>query len=190
MLAIWSLVPLPFLNPSCTSGSSQFTYCWRLAWRILSITFHNVASHYFPPGAACSIRSWLLIHKSKLHVLPPCSFTLCNLTLNSLIAMMEASFKCYLNMFAASLQACLTFCDRMGCILAGSSVHGIFQARILEWVTVSSSRGSSQPRNQTHVSHMSYTGRWVLYHCHHLGSPEYNLFENFSSFGFHQTGLL
>ena len=38
MLAIWSLVPLPFLNPACTSGSSWFMYCWRLAWRILSIT--------------------------------------------------------------------------------------------------------------------------------------------------------
>ena len=38
MLAIWSLVPLSFLNPSWTSGSSWFTYCWSLAWRILSIT--------------------------------------------------------------------------------------------------------------------------------------------------------
>ena len=38
MLAIWSLVPLPFLNPAWTSGSSQFIYCWSLAWRILSIT--------------------------------------------------------------------------------------------------------------------------------------------------------
>ena len=38
MLAIWSLVPLPFLNPAWTSGSSRFTYCWSLAWRILSIT--------------------------------------------------------------------------------------------------------------------------------------------------------
>ena len=38
MLAIWSLVPLPFLNPAWTSGSSQLTYCWSLAWRILSIT--------------------------------------------------------------------------------------------------------------------------------------------------------
>ena len=38
MLAIWSLVPLPFLNPDWTSGSSQFMYCWSLAWRILSIT--------------------------------------------------------------------------------------------------------------------------------------------------------
>ena len=38
MLAIWSLIRLPFLNPACTSGRSQFTYCWSLAWRILSIT--------------------------------------------------------------------------------------------------------------------------------------------------------
>ena len=38
MLAIWSLVPLPVLNPAWTSGSSWFTYCWSLAWRILSIT--------------------------------------------------------------------------------------------------------------------------------------------------------
>ena len=38
MLAVWSLVPLPFLNASWTSGSSRFTYCWSLAWRILSIT--------------------------------------------------------------------------------------------------------------------------------------------------------
>ena len=39
MLAIWSLVPLPFLNPVWTYGSSQFMYCWSLAWTILSITF-------------------------------------------------------------------------------------------------------------------------------------------------------
>ena len=38
MLAIWSLVPLPFLKPAWTSGSSQFMYFWSLAWRILSIT--------------------------------------------------------------------------------------------------------------------------------------------------------
>ena len=38
MLAIWPLVPLPFLKPAWTSGSSRFTYCWSLAWRILSIT--------------------------------------------------------------------------------------------------------------------------------------------------------
>ena len=38
MLAIWFLVHLAFLNPAWTSGSSQFTYCWSLAWRILSVT--------------------------------------------------------------------------------------------------------------------------------------------------------
>ena len=38
MLAIWSLVPLPFLNPAWTSESSWFTYCWSLAWRILGYT--------------------------------------------------------------------------------------------------------------------------------------------------------
>ena len=38
MLEIWSLVPLPFLTPAWTTGSSQFMYCWSLAWRILSVT--------------------------------------------------------------------------------------------------------------------------------------------------------
>ena len=38
MLETWSLVPLPFLNPAWISGSSRFTYCWSLAWRILNIT--------------------------------------------------------------------------------------------------------------------------------------------------------
>ena len=38
MLATWSLVPLPFLNPAWTSGGSRFLYYWNLAWKILSIT--------------------------------------------------------------------------------------------------------------------------------------------------------
>ena len=42
-------------------------------------------------------------------------------------------------------------CDPMDCSLPGASVHGILQARILAWVAISSSRGSSQPRDQTHV---------------------------------------
>ena len=47
----------------------------------------------------------------------------------------------------------------------GSSIHGILQARILEWVATSSSRGSSWLRNQTHIACISYIGRWILYHC-------------------------
>ena len=50
------------------------------------------------------------------------------------------------------VQSCLTLCNPMDCSLSGSSVHGIFQARVLEWVAISFSRGSSQPRNWTWVS--------------------------------------
>ena len=57
----------------------------------------------------------------------------------------------------------LTLCDPMDCSLPGSSVHGIFQARILEWVAIFSSRGSSQPKDQTRPSCSSCTGRQILY---------------------------
>ena len=56
---------------------------------------------------------------------------------------------------------CPTFCDPKDCNPPGSSANGISQARILEWVAIFFSRGSSWPKDQTHVSH---TGRWVLYH--------------------------
>ena len=51
-------------------------------------------------------------------------------------------------------QLCLTLCDSMDCSLPGSTIHGIFQARILEWVAISFSRRSSWPRDWTQVSHM------------------------------------
>ena len=49
-------------------------------------------------------------------------------------------------------QSCPTLCDPVDCSPPGSSVHGILQARILEWIAISFSRGSSQPRDQTRVS--------------------------------------
>ena len=51
-------------------------------------------------------------------------------------------------------QSCLTICDPMDCSLQGSSVHGILQAGILEWVATSFSTGSSRPRDRTWVSHI------------------------------------
>ena len=51
--------------------------------------------------------------------------------------------------FNASAKSCPTLCNTMNHNLPGSSVHGILQARILEWVAISSSRGSSQPRVRT-----------------------------------------
>ena len=62
------------------------------------------------------------------------------------------------------IQSCLTLYDLMDCTQPGSSIHGILQTRILEWVAMPSSRRTSQSRDQTHVSYVSGTGRWVLYH--------------------------
>ena len=71
----------------------------------------------------------------------------------------------------AVAQSCLALCDPMDCSPPGSSVHGISQARILEWVVIFSSRGSSRPKDQTHSSYVSCISRWILYHCCYLGSP-------------------
>ena len=61
-------------------------------------------------------------------------------------------------------QSCSTLCNNMDCSPPGSSVHGILQARILECVAIPFSRGSSQPRDWTHVSYkVSWFGRQVLY---------------------------
>ena len=58
MLAIWSLIPLPFLKPTWSSGSSRFMYCWSLAWRMLSIS-HSVRSNsLWPP--------WTGVHQASL----------------------------------------------------------------------------------------------------------------------------
>ena len=58
-------------------------------------------------------------------------------------------------------QWCLTLCDPMDCSLQGSSVYGILQASILEWVAVPFSRGSSHPSDRTSISCI---GGWIFYH--------------------------
>ena len=56
-------------------------------------------------------------------------------------------------------------CDPMDCSPPVSPVHGISQARILEWVVISYLRGSSQPRDPNHISCISCIGRQILYCC-------------------------
>ena len=53
------------------------------------------------------------------------------------------------------IQSCLILFDLMDCSPPGSSVHGILQARILEWAAMPSTRGSSHPRDQTQVFHIA-----------------------------------
>ena len=65
----------------------------------------------------------------------------------------------------SATQLCSTLCDPMDYSPPGSSVHGVFQARLLEWVAISFSRGSSWPRDWTWISCTSLIGRQILYHC-------------------------
>ena len=73
-----------------------------------------------------------------------------------------------LSVISEVAQSCPTLCDPMDCNLLGSSVRGIFQARVPECVAISFSRGSSQPKDQTRVSHI--VGRrfiiWAIRESH------------------------
>ena len=60
-------------------------------------------------------------------------------------------------------QLCLTYCDPRDYSPPGSAVHGISQARLLEWAAISSSRGSSWPRDWTCLSYICCIGRQILY---------------------------
>ena len=100
----------------------------------------------------------------------------------SSIRLRNKSFNCKLNEYnstwARKLKVCvclvtqswLSLCDPMDCSLPGSSVYGIFQARILEWVAIPYSRGSSQYRDQTCITCFSCVERWILYHLCHLNA--------------------
>ena len=72
-------------------------------------------------------------------------------------------------MCAQSLQSCPTLCNPMDHSPPGSSVHEILKARILEWIAMPFSRGSSQPRDRTRTCLYC---RWIIYPLSHLGSRE------------------
>ena len=92
-------------------------------------------------------------HKICIKIIPECSSVF-------LFRVFVIVFCCY----CMHAQSCPTVCDPMDYSPPGSSVHGILQARILEWVTMLSCRGSSQPWDQTCVSSISCIGRQVIYH--------------------------
>ena len=137
MLAIWSLVPLPFLKPAWTSGSSRFTYCWSLTWRILSITLLVCAA-----AAAKSLQSCLTlcdpIRRQPTRLPRPWESPGKNTGVGChfLLQCMKVKSK------SEVAQSCLTLRDPMDWSLPGSFVHGIFQARVLEWVAIAFSNTS------------------------------------------------
>ena len=113
----------------------------------LMITFFCVIQFFFEKSMCLCISDIKSLEKNK---------STSDKIHSSLYKFSSISFIClclslYLYIIA---QSCLTLCNPMDCSLTSSSVHGIFQARILEWVAIYFSKGSSQPRDRTQVSHM------------------------------------
>ena len=129
------------------------------------------AREHMPPGTVGEKALWLLL----LCVFSPCwacpmqiglsqecclfylrsSLRSSDLHLTFLCSIfMGFSLPCLLSEVSEVAQSCPTLCEPMDCSLPGSSVHGIFQAVVLDWVAIPFSRGSSQPRDRTQVSHI------------------------------------
>ena len=149
MLAIWSLVPLPFRKPAWTSRSSQFTYCWSLTWRILSISF-----------LACEMNAII----REMHIKTTIKYHLTSVRMA--ITKKTRNNKCWQEhgekgalMFCWYVSVCV--CSLLSRIQLFATPQTVtrkvplfmeFQARKLEWVVIPFSRGSCWPRNQTWVS--------------------------------------
>ena len=145
---------------------------WRRAWQPTTV---------FLPGESHGQRCWVSYcpygHKEldtnevTEHTLQQCIYDqghilyihlMCvNHPQNSSSLNLFLNKNCYAAAAAKLFQLCLTLCDPMDRSLPGSHVHGILQARILEWVAMSSFRKSSWPRDQTCIPCID---RWVLYH--------------------------
>ena len=91
--------------------------------------------------------------KTPTHVYPFVLFCISHRV--NVLAILCVCVLSHLSLFVTHGLYPATLCNPMDCILPGSSVHGIFQARKLEWVAISYSRGSSQPRDQTPVFYIS-----------------------------------
>ena len=118
--------------PSVSPGDSGIAL-------ILSRWSHaSVSIPFLPHNLRCSQSTWLGV------VLP-----------ESLVGTLNYSWSIWIHCVCAQLLSCLTLCDPTDCSPPGSSVHRILQARILHWVAMPSSRGSSQPRDRTCISYIA-----------------------------------
>ena len=108
----------------------------------------SLPSFFLPPSLSTTISCLIAPLTSKLIFL--CLYPLSQFSSHG------DPFK--LSLHAKLLQSCPTLCDLMGCSSPVSPVHGILQLRILEWVAVPFSRGSSWPRHGNHISYISCIG--------------------------------
>ena len=94
----------------------------------------------------------------------------CNSKMTQLHKLVKRRYLIINLVHAHSLQSCLTLCDPTDCSSLGFSIHGISQARILEWIAIPFSRGSFWPRGQTHISYVSCIADG-FFNTGPLGSP-------------------
>ena len=149
MVEVDNLVLFLFLG-ECFLFHHWTWWCW-LSWsRLLKVPWTARRSNLYPwnsPGKNSGVGSHSLLQGTfpsqglKLGLLH------CRQIFNHLSHQSESE--------SEVTQSCPTLSDSMDCSLPGSSVHGVFQARLLEWAAISFSRGSSQPRDQTRVSHIA-----------------------------------
>ena len=123
----------------------------------LSVGLHSVYSHVYIIGRVCMMYAVVLYYKIK-----GLQYWLIPSKRVRIVKKVSIRFLC-------EVTPVIWLSDPMCCSLPGSSVHGIPKARILERVAISFSRGSSWPRDWTHISWVSCIGRQVLYCQHHLG---------------------
>ena len=118
----------------------DFSLWWFLLWTTGSSAWVLVVVVY---GLSCSVACGILLEQG----LNPCP--------------LPWQADCGVCVYSKLLHLCLTLCDCMDYSQPGSSVHGISQARMLEWIAMPSFRGSSWLSDRTCVSYVSYFGRWI-----------------------------
>ena len=106
---------------------------------LISLILFSSLLHLFPPFYLPPHLSALLYQLFYCQFLPECFY--------SVIALFIIDQLFFISSENEVAQSCLILCDPMDCSLSGSSVHGIFQAIVLEWIAISFSRASSQPRD-------------------------------------------
>ena len=122
------------------------TYIHTLFQILFIIGYYKILSRVFPVLYSWSLLIISSIH-SNMYILIPNSYFIPPRHLPFLISKIKMKVT----------KSCLTLCNPMHCSPPGSSVHGLFQARVLEWVAISFSRGSSQPRDRTHIAGRFFT---------------------------------
>ena len=127
-------------------------------WINVTCFLHNLIS-YTTSCSQTTVVPWMILkinHLSQaLMCIWPCISVEYLMWKWSVLRIMWIVFTYLACMHAKSLPLCLTLCNPMDFTPPGSSVHGILQARILEWVAMPFSRGSSWPRDRTQVSRLA-----------------------------------